>query len=439
MNRPIILVTGANGGVGLGICERILTQLSSPSPKDTALLKNGRTEAAGTTFDAGEGCTLILACRNEAKARAAAASLEALLESFTKEKDELDTDEPIGKSSAMDSSSVQELQSRYVTDRSASVSQRNAAAGALYRKKFVRGTRIEISPLDLASLKSTQAFVASVQQRYPYLTHLILNAGGAAWSGINWPYAFFEIVTNLHRAVTRPSYKLQRPSEKTADGFGWVWEINCGMHYVLAKELAPMMRASPYNAPSRIIWTGSLEASRSDYHPDDFQCLDPKTTPHAYESTKYQCELAALAMDERFREHSRGPRVYTAHPGIVASSIFSEVIHVLLLSLMKLVFYAARWTFSPHHPIEAYKGAVAASYVALAPAEDLDSTVRYGAQCTWSGQEYVFPGRLDGWQPSEEDPPENQVMDLARDLLHRYDLALGPNASTHKSTYDRKP
>lgn len=334
-------------------------------------------------------------------------------------------------SSAVETTGSQELRARFTNDRSAPAPQRNAAAVAEYRRRFVRGTRIEVVSLDLASAASTKACAETVRTRYPYLTHLVLNAGGAAWAGINWPLAFFEILTSLHRAVTRPSYKLQHPSEKTADGFGWVWEINCGMHYLLANELAPHMRASPYNAPSRIIWTGSLEASMSDYHPEDFQCLNHTITPHAYESTKYQCELAALGMDERFRKDERGPRVYTAHPGIVASSIFSEVIHVLLLSLMKLVFYAvraelmqARWTFSPHHPIEAYKGAVAASYVAVAPPQDLDSTVRYGAQCTWFGNEYVFPGRVDGWTPTDDGTPQNRVLGLARDMLHRYDEAL---------------
>ena len=341
MSRPIVLVTGANGGVGLGVCERLLVQFSNPSPPDSAALRGGSSEAAGTPYDASEGCTLILACRNATKARAAVAKLEALLEKLGGGDGAQESPVQKGASSAVDAGAADNVRARFTNDRSAPVAERNARALAAYRKSFVRGTRIEVVSLDLASIASTQACVQTVRERYPYLTHLVLNAGGAAWAGINWPLAFFEILTNLHRAVTRPSYKLQHPSEKTADGFGWVWEINCGMHYVLANGLVPHLRASPYLAASRIIWTGSLEASRADYCADDFQCLDPRRSPHAYESTKYQCELAALGMDERLKTHG-GVRVYTAHPGIVASSIFSEVIHVLLLSRMKLVFYAVR-------------------------------------------------------------------------------------------------
>lgn len=350
MSRPIVLVTGANGGVGLGVCERLLVQLSTPTPPDSTALYGGREDAAGTPFDAGNGCTLILACRNEAKARAAIEALEALLQKLH---DQVDDDLPeragSAASSAVDAPSKDGLRTRQFTnDRSAPLAERNAVARTEYRRRFARNSKIEFVKLDLASVASTKACAQKVLATYPHLTHLILNAGGAAWAGVNWPLAFFEIITNLHRGVTRPSYKLQNPSETTADGFGWVWEINCGMHYVLANELVPLMRKSPYKTPSRIIWTGSLEASQCDYHPEDFQCLDPKVSPHAYESTKYQCELAALGMDERLAAtHEHAPRVYTAHPGIVASSIFAEVIHVVLLSLMKLVFYVVRRTTDP--------------------------------------------------------------------------------------------
>lgn len=50
--------------------------------------------------------------------------------------------------------------------------------------------------------------------------------------------------------------------------------------------------------------------------------------------------------------------------------------------------------------------------------------MRYGAQCTWLGHEYVHAGRVDGWTPTNDAAPENSVMVAARDLLHRYDATL---------------
>lgn len=347
MRRPIVLVTGANGGVGLGVCERLLEQFSYPSPPDSTALYQGRVDPAGTPFDAVDGCTLILACRNAAKAKDAVTALQALLARMQDGEADHEGEDKGGASSARQT--AQELRPRtFTTNRSAPLAERTASARAAYRRRFARGTVLEVVSLDLASEESTSACVQSVLERYPYLTHLILNAGGAAWAGINWPRAVVEMVVNLHRAVTRPSYKLQHPSETTRDGYGWVWQINCGMHYLLAVRLLPLLCKSPYIASSRIIWTGSLEASRADFHLEDFQCLDPKISPHAYESTKYQCELAALAMDERVQgSYEHAPHVYMAHPGIVASSIFSEAIHVLLLSLMRLAFYVVCVHYSP--------------------------------------------------------------------------------------------
>lgn len=271
--------------------------------------------------------------------------------------------------------------------------------------------------------------ILALTSSYPYLTHLILNAGGARFTGINWLLATWSILTNLHKAVTRPTYKLQRAGDRSEDGYGWVWQLNAGAHYLMCKELRQQLRNSPYNVPSRIIWTGSLEADIHDYHPEDFQCLDQRISPRPYESTKYQCELAALGMDDMLRHSSaeHEPRAYTAHPGIVASSIFSGVIHAWLLSLMKIVFYIARWTFSPHHPITAYKGAAAASFVSVAPPEYLDPHVRYGTQCNIQGGEYVFPGRLDGWVDAPAEPgelPDNTVSRLAKDMIRRYEALM---------------
>jgi len=343
MSRPILLVTGANAGVGLGICERLLVQLADPTPSDSGMLAG--CEVAGTPFHAGDGCTLILACRNQAKAKSAVAHLEGVLAQL-KEQSEIELArlsggvEGVAGKDAATHAGQSMLRRRFETNREAAIEKRVAVARAHYRASFCKGTVIDLVPLDLASIASTRACAAAVSAKYPYLTHMVLNAGGAAWTGVDWLRATWEMLSNLHKAVTYPSYKLQRAGDKSADGFGWVWQINVGGHYLLARDLDAHLRASPYVTPSRIIWTGSLEASERAFSMDDFQCLDPSQSPCPYESTKYQCELAALGMDERL-EHSglHAPRAYTAHPGIVASSIFSNVLFSFMLVLMKFVFY----------------------------------------------------------------------------------------------------
>lgn len=192
------------------------------------------------------------------------------------------------------------------------------------------------------------------------------------------------------------------------------------------RALLPALRATPYSTPSRIIWTGSLEAYENEYDPSDYQCVDAKKSPNPYESAKYQCELTAYGLEEVLNRRSirtepgtpliedagsyydtktqhttadggLEPKSFLTHPGVVASSIFAECLNAFMGAAMTIMFYIARWTFSKHHNIEAYKGAVAATHVGLAPLERLDASARYGAQSDWHGREYCFAGHMDSW------------------------------------------
>lgn len=166
-----------------------------------------------------------------------------------------------------------------------------------------------------------------------------------------------------------------------------------------------------------------MEALEDKYDPTDLQCIK---TPKPYESSKYQCELAALGLEDLLKKSrlrtqpgtplplapgddasytlptrsasgKLEPTSYLSHPGVVASSIFAECLNLFLSTMMKVAFYIARYTFSKHHNIDAYKGAVAASHLALAPANHLDPSKRYGSQSDFWAREYVHASRVDGW------------------------------------------
>lgn len=70
-------------------------------------------------------------------------------------------------------------------------------------------------------------------RRYPYLTHLIHNAGGGAFTGLDFLSATWMMVTSFRAAVTFPKYKLQRSGDVSQDGLGWVWQINVGSSWAL--------------------------------------------------------------------------------------------------------------------------------------------------------------------------------------------------------------
>ncbi|KAL9938688.1 hypothetical protein V8E36_002407 [Tilletia maclaganii] len=551
--RPVIVVTGANGGVGYGICQRLLVQLSAPIPPDTlpehpSKRDPGSESPPPSPFAAPDGITLVLACRNAIKAHRARLELQALLDNLAALPDEEDTplSPPVGLGLSSQSphgnidenadpavvaqaieasirrrrrrsaealahgngkgkvSSAGEAKEDYAlleeeeedegededeedahgVNRSLDLIDREARARGKYRRRFCAGTRIEFVPLDLGSMASALNCASLITQRYGYVTHLILNAGVGSFTSLNWFHAIYLCLTNFHRFVTYPAYKRQRKGDVSDDGYGWVWQSNVGAHYILVRALLPALRATPYSTPSRIIWTSSIEAFRVFYDEDDYQCVQQPYNVLPYESTKYQCELAAVGLDEVLRkarirsapgtpfevdlvngktelraeptrrlvrgEDEKGegeqglePRSFLSHPGVVASSIAAALFSFALLeTLMKWAFYVARWTFSPHHNIEAFKGAVSAVHVALAPLPRLDSMRKYGSRCDWRGREYCNADTIDGWTHNRFDdnpphilPPQialeqrdgrwdgepdgARVMVLARDYLRR--------------------
>ncbi|PWN51357.1 NAD(P)-binding protein [Violaceomyces palustris] len=530
--RPIIVITGANAGVGFGICQRLIVQLASPTPSDTLPFHPKRNPSPGpaspSPFSAPNGFTLVLACRNPIKAHRARRQLQALVDWIGNLPDHVDIpsgppenwahglssdfsprnqrvssqaneqdikltslhedEDPALVAYAHEESSVRRRRRRAKTavsenqsssnpeagdvycssdsdqgqesqaaedeavDLDASIEQREKKARAKYRRRFCQGTRIEFVPLDLGSMASALECAKTIRERYPYVTHIVLNAGSSAWTGLNWFHATYMIMTSFRHAVTWPAFKRQRVGDLSDDGLGWVWQCNVGAHWVLTRALLPSLRKTPYSVPSRIVWTSSLEAFSSYYDPTDFQCVDVKRTPHPYETTKYQCELAAFGLDESLQArrirtqpgtpreeysssglHSKSssenstasqsanatqtgpylalpppsrpssiekePRSYLAHPGVVASSMMADFLNFWLDSAMKLAFYFARWFFSPHHPIDPFKGSISVSHVCLAPSTNLSTKLRYGSRADWWGREYVGSERIEEFRP----------------------------------------
>lgn len=317
-----------------------------------------------------------MACRNAIKAQKARASLIKMIEKLKSLPDDVETPvdadkleklnvtKPVsargtmqkreeedaaakGASTAVDSASTQQAQRRGNSSSSPNLASdspdRESRARAKYRRRFCRGTRIDIIPLDLGSFASVLNCASTVSTRYGHLTHIILNAGGAAFLGLDWIRATWMIMTSFRAAVTYPRYKMQRSGDLSQDGVGWVWSINVGGSWALTQALLPLMRQSPYAERSRVIWTGSIEAFRRFFSLEDMQCLRTDVPSKAYESTKYQCDLAAVAMREELDEGAEGeakqPAVYLTHPGVVATSIMADFLNIFTGTAMLWAFY----------------------------------------------------------------------------------------------------
>lgn len=216
------------------------------------------------------------------------------------------------------------------------------------QKRFQRGEKRRPDGRALvyvcSNLASVLTTILPLAHRHSHLTHLILNAGGAAWGGLDWLKATWMILTSFRAALTYPSFKIQRSGDLSQDGIGWVWSINVGGSWMLAQALLPLLRQSPYHdvAPSRIIWTSSIEAFRKHYDDKDKQCLRTDVPSTAYESTKFQCELAALALSTQLEQRDsaqKQPQVFLTHPGVVATSIMADWLNWFTATAMLWSFY----------------------------------------------------------------------------------------------------
>ncbi|KAI0299721.1 hypothetical protein B0F90DRAFT_1630705 [Multifurca ochricompacta] len=328
--RPIIIVTGANNGVGFGICRRLLYNLVQKNPDDArALFPRSGAEDPGLEYPC-TSLTLIMACRSRQRAEAARIQL---LELFEKDVVEL----------------------------------RGTPADLKRVSAFRANLVVAIHTLDLASVQSTLAFALEVARTYPYISHLVCNAGVAPFLSISWLLLLKQVwknvlELNLLESVTNPRYNIQRKAMMSDDGLGWVWQCNVFGHYILCRALDTKLAASQ-TGPARVLWMSSLEARADAYDADDWQLVE---SAQPYEGTKFQMDLIRAELSRR-AESSGLIRHFTVHPGVVYSSIDAALVGGVLARIKVVVFYLARWFGSLHHNISSWNGAAATVHVCLAP------------------------------------------------------------------------
>ncbi|KAJ7179606.1 3-keto sterol reductase [Mycena filopes] len=330
---PVIVVTGANAGVGFGICRRLLFQLCLSNPPDSQpqAWAQHSTDTLGSEEPLrADGLTLVMACRSTQRAETARKDLYQELDAH-----------------------IAQLRARTDYDGHADV--------------FRRNLKIEVERLDLAELNSVFAFAAQMTTRYPYISHFVFNAGVASFHHIDWVACLKQVARNLLSAITRPEFYVQSVGEVSVDGLGWIWQSNLFGHYVLFRALEPLLKNPAYPADSRIIWSSSLEASPKFYDNEDWQLIKSE---HSYESVKYEVDLISTILDHRaLADTSSAKRVrhFVSHPGVCSTKISTNLVaHGGILDTLKiLLFHIGRLLNSRHHTIYPANAAIATTHLIL--------------------------------------------------------------------------
>uniref|UniRef100_D8PLY1 3-keto sterol reductase n=1 Tax=Schizophyllum commune (strain H4-8 / FGSC 9210) TaxID=578458 RepID=D8PLY1_SCHCM len=322
--RPVVLVTGANGGVGFATCQRLIAQLLEDNPSDAHPRSDNPTysviDAPAPPY---EGLTLIMACRRRKNAEAAREDLLKTLD---------------------------ELVERNPTERA---------------RKFREELKVDIVDLDLGSLASVFAVARVLKERYLYISHLVFNAGGASFVRIDYSRVVKQLFTRgLLDLVTHPDFNVENVGETSADGLGWVWQFNVFGHYVLAHLLEPLLSSPLYPDDGRVIWTSSGEGDPRLFNLDDWQLTK---TDRSYGSSKYQIQLIAGALDRRALDSQNGKRTrhLVSDPGVCYTKVAAVLTNVVLETFQYWLYYVARFFGSPVHTITAYRASIANVHLAL--------------------------------------------------------------------------
>ncbi|RSH85207.1 hypothetical protein EHS25_005014 [Saitozyma podzolica] len=404
-NRMVVIVTGANSGFGLGICNQVIRALSLPpghsipisTPQSSATPSTLRhlipsADSPATSKSAAASTkhvpttppptlTLILACRSRTNGENAR---EILLETHDRELKE------------------------------------RARNGMPVREGWREGLRVVIETVDLDSVGGDNgilSFTERIKDRYPHVTSLFLNAGLAAFKGNDyWKVAKQVFTAGPAIAFSHPEFNIEIPGVLTADGErGKVWGVNVLAGYILVKELAPMLQRSPHTLPfpPRVIYTSSATAKYDAVKAElvhDYQLVQHEAT---YKLSKYLGDLVMCQLDRELGGGERSVRCLTADPGAVATSIFDRGFGPWLWfqRIMKFFYWLAfaltRLIGSPYHPIDATDGATSMVYAALIDEAFLLPSTKVPAPKFVSHSHPIRPStvdyrEVDRWEDAED-------------------------------------
>ncbi|KAJ8592445.1 NAD(P)-binding protein [Rhizopogon salebrosus TDB-379] len=330
-------------GVGFGICQRLLLQVTSKFPTDAQLHYDFHVKQNIDDEVSFSGLTLVLACRSRQRGEAARDKLHRLVDER-----------------------LRQLETLPGYDRHAG--------------NFRKHLTIAVHTVGLAHIQSVFRFADEVTKTYPYISHLICNAGVASFVSIDWFLAIKALATDWVKAVTAPIYYMQEVGQLSQDGLDWVWHCNVFGHYVLFRVLKSHLAKYKTSTGARVIWMSSHEANPMFYDPSDWQLTK---TAHSYEIL----------------------------PGVAGTNIASALLGTLSSIGMFLAFYIARFLGSPYHLISAFKAAISAVHLCLVPlsflpivnspkldgldpATPAEVGVRYVSQCDRWGKERVGTMKL---------------------------------------------
>ncbi|KAI8097150.1 uncharacterized protein BX664DRAFT_325661 [Halteromyces radiatus] len=254
---------------------------------------------------------------------------------------------------------------------------------------------IDIVVLDLNSIDSILACCQVIREKYSRIDYLFLNAGYLPSSGIRWSTLFYMLWKDPIGLVETSVATIQASlGEVNQDNIGKVFACNVFGHYVMMRELECLLTKGSAGTNNdkggRVIWTSSSTAFSECFDINDWQGLKCELP---YESSKWACDLLAIASNEYFLQHQLNITSFSVSPGVVASAIGN--LPLWLVYFRSLFHYVFRLCGVESQNITGYRGSISAVFVALQPLDVLNTMLRYTSATNRWGTSFVKPKVLD--------------------------------------------
>ncbi|XP_037762666.1 3-keto-steroid reductase/17-beta-hydroxysteroid dehydrogenase 7 isoform X5 [Chelonia mydas] len=161
--------------------------------------------------------------------------------------------------------------------------------------------QVTLVRLDVSSLESVLRAASEIQCRFQRLDCLFLNAGTMPNTHVSFKALISGLFSGkaIHMLSTAEGLLTQEDCI-TADGLQAVFETNLFGHFILIRQLEPLLCC--LEKPSLLIWTSSSNARKSAFTLTDYQHSKGN---ESYSSSKYAIDLASVALNKHFNKQIR--------------------------------------------------------------------------------------------------------------------------------------
>jgi 17beta-estradiol 17-dehydrogenase/3beta-hydroxysteroid 3-dehydrogenase len=242
--------------------------------------------------------------------------------------------------------------------------------------------------VDVSNLQSVFRAAKELKQRFQRLDYVYLNAGIMPNPQLNVKALFSGLFSrNVIHMFSTAEGLLTQHDKVTADGLQEVFETNVFGHFILIRELEPLLCHS--DNPSQLIWTSSRNARKSNFSLEDIQHSKGQ---EPYSSSKYATDLLNVALNRNFNQ--QGLYSSVTCPGTVMTNLTYGILPPFVWTLLMPVIWLLRF-FANAFTLTPYNGTEALVWIFHQKPESLNPLTKYLSATTGFGSNYVMVQKMD--------------------------------------------